>query len=140
MAQPRGTTERVDALSSRAVKREDPVQPSGGAAAQHEPTLAALRQAFPNAPADEQLLHRLIAGEMPIHEKLEELKLALLGKVYELIESPGQSTAAAKLLREVARTSDLVSRRIEAALATTATLRAQRRFLRFHDQGGENHD
>lgn len=96
--------------------------------------LKALEAASPDAAADERILHRLVADQLAITSALFEAQAQLTGRVRLLLDQPKTLVAVVRVLNDVVRTTNAVSRRIEGALGVAANLRAQRRFFSNHSE------
>jgi len=89
----------------------------------------ALDSSSPAAAADERLLHELIAGDMPVALALQDAQAELVRVLQKALHNPELALSVAKVMRETVALTSAVSRRIEASLMASGSLRAQRRFL-----------
>jgi len=91
--------------------------------------LAELNRACPDAAADERLLHRLVAGEIPLILTLQQIERELAARMLRCLDDAKFSIALGRVLRDTIGLSSTLTRRVEGGLSTAASLRAQRRFL-----------
>lgn len=94
--------------------------------------LAALRADSPDAGADEQILHGLVADELAIASALLDAQAQLTVRLGLLIDEPRKMATVAGVLKEVVAVSNAITRRVEGALAVAANLRSQRHFFAQH--------
>jgi hypothetical protein len=147
------TVDRMDNLEhaptvagARVVARDtlepaSPSEPPSPERAQHVAAFGALRRehvgdprgAFPaldpHAGPEERLLHRLVVGELPVVAALERAQMQLAQALLGALDRPAHARALAGVLKTTVQISNAVTRRLQDALAATATLRAQRRLL-----------
>ncbi len=90
---------------------------------------AALDRACPDAAADEKLLNRLAAGEIPIVLTLQQIERELTARMLRSLDDAKFSLALARVLRDTVGLSSSITRHIQGSLAGAAALRGQRRFL-----------
>lgn len=90
----------------------------------------------PMAGPEEKLLHRLVVGELPVVAALERAQLRLAHALLHVIDNPTHVRIVAGALKDCVHVANALGRRLQDALAATATLRAQRRLLAIH---GEQH-
>ena len=114
------------APASQAVQRGDSQGPAPLAA----PALD------PEAGPEEELLHRLVVGELPVVAALERAQLQLARALLRLVDQPSNLRIVAAALKDTVQLSNALGRRLQDALCATATLRAQRRLLAIH--GGQH--
>jgi len=101
--------------------------------------LCSLENQDGGASAEEHLIHLLVAGEWQVSVSLEQAKLRLAARMLEVLDEPRAAAAVGAVLRDVIQSSSSVSRRIEALLLASTSLRVQRRmFVRSSVTGGPN--
>jgi hypothetical protein len=83
-----------------------------------------------SAPPDEALLAKLAGGEISTALELQDLQSQIARRLVILIDHPDQMMVLARVLRELGVVLSSATRRVQTTLATSASLRAQRRFLR----------
>ena len=88
----------------------------------------------PEAGPEEQLLHRLVVGELPVVAALERAQLQLARALLGLVDQPSNLRIVAGALKDTVQLSNAIGRRLQDALAATATLRAQRRLLTIQER------
>lgn len=96
--------------------------------------LRELSQAAPDAAADEQVLHRLVADEFALVMAVNDVEKQLAARFPLLLDNPRLMLIVAKTMRELVALNGAMSRRIEGALATASTLRASRRMFARHGE------
>jgi len=95
----------------------------------------ALGRQDPDASEEEKLLHRLVAQEQPILDKLNEVELRLAIAIDAGLDDLNRAFMRAKVLRELIAVSTAINRRQQNVAAAAMSLRAQRRMLQ-RAQGG----
>jgi hypothetical protein len=88
---------------------------------------AALSRSFPDAPADEQLLHDLAAERAGLAVALRDAQARLAVRLPALLGDARTAKVAASVLKDLLGADAMIASRIESSLSMAATLRLQRR-------------
>ena len=88
---------------------------------------AALDQASPDAGAGEALLHELVGHETAIALAVLDAQSEVATRLGFFLDDPKKLMMLAKALKELTAISSAIGRRVEGALVTASSLRAQRR-------------
>ena len=83
-----------------------------------------------SAPPDEALLAKLASGEISSAFELQNLQAQLVRRATILVDHVDQVRTLMRALRDLGMVLDGISRRVHGSLTASASLRAQRRFLR----------
>ena len=83
-----------------------------------------------SAPPDEALLAKLASGEISPALELQQLQAQLSRRAVILVDHPDQVVMLARAMRQIGMVLDGMTRRVHGSLMSSASLRAQRRFLR----------
>lgn len=87
----------------------------------------ALDQASPDASAGETILHELIGHQAAIAVAVLDAQSEVATRLGFFLDDPKKLMMLAKALKELTGLSNAIGRRIEGALVTASSLRAQRR-------------
>lgn len=99
----------------------------------------ALDAAAPDAGPDEQLLHELVARQLPLVLQLHEIEEQLATRLGLVMDDPKLAVVVVRVLRETVAIASATSKRIQSTLTAASALRAQRRFLVLHRRTLESH-
>lgn len=88
---------------------------------------AALDLASPNAGAGEAILHELIGKQTSIALAVLDAQAEVAARLEHFLDDPRKLLMLAKAMKELTALSNAIGRRVEGALVTASSLRAQRR-------------
>jgi hypothetical protein len=89
--------------------------------------LAALEASAPDAGAGERIIHELVASQVALALAIGDTQVEVVARLGHFLNEPKNLVILARALRELTTLSNAVGRRIEGALSTASSLRAQRR-------------
>jgi hypothetical protein len=89
--------------------------------------LAALEASAPDAGAGEQIIHELVAAQFALVLAIGDAEIEVVARLGHFVNEPKNLVAISRALKELTTLSNAIGRRIEGALTTASTLRAQRR-------------
>ena len=87
----------------------------------------ALDQASPDAGAGETILHELVGHQMGIALAVLDAQSEVATRLGFFLDDPRKLLMLAKAMKELTALSNAIGRRVEGALVTASSLRAQRR-------------
>lgn len=123
---PAGTAADVSAGESLTSGGEEQSPAEGG---RTDADAHALVQLSADAPADEAVLTRLAADELPIVHELRQLESRLAIRIGAVLDDPALALAVARVMQQVTTLSGAVTQRVQNTLGAAANLRAQRRLI-----------
>lgn len=97
-----------------------------------EAARADLDRASPDASPGERILHELVGQEVTLALAVMNVQAEVAARLEHFVDEPAKLVALSRALKELTGICNAIGRRVEGALTTASSLRAQRRLWNLH--------